>query len=169
MSSGRAELSPRDVAQGGLYEVPDQEIPLLAAHWLAEGYDSAELRELAALSSGDRVDARRGLPGALASIGFPVIERDSPWEDRPWRGYWGQILWAVREIDHKLTVYSAAQRVLGVLGDVPDLWEPGGGDVLQSLILAWDEQPASRHAIEAELRAHLAQLRAEQVPSLRTV
>jgi hypothetical protein len=168
MSSERSSLSPRDAAQGGLYGVPDQEVPLLAAQWLAEGYDSTELRELAALSSADRVEARRGLPAALASIGFAVIERDSPWEEVPWRGYWGQILWSVREIDHKLTAYSAAQQVLEVLGDVPDLWEPGGGEALEALIVSWDERPADRPAIEAKLRAHLARLRADLVPALRT-
>jgi hypothetical protein len=156
------------MTQGDYHYVPDQEIPLLAARWLAEGYDSAELRELAALSSADRVEARRGLPDALASIGFPIIERDSPWEDRPWRGYWGQILWAVREIDHKLTVYSAAQQVLEVLGDVPDLWKPGGGEALHALVVSWDEQPANRPVIEAKLRTYLAQLHADQVPSVRT-
>ena len=46
----------------GFETLHDQEMPLLAAQWLAEGSDSAELRELAALSSGDRVKARRALP-----------------------------------------------------------------------------------------------------------
>src|SRR6266536_607537 len=87
MPPGLPPSSPRDAVQSGLRDVPDQEIPLVAAQWLAEGFDSAELWELAALSSADRVEARHALAPALASIGFPVVEQDFPWEDLPWRGY----------------------------------------------------------------------------------
>lgn len=139
---------------------------MVAAHWLADGFDSEELRRLAGLGRADLVEARRSLPDALASLGYPVIERDSPTDDLPWRGYWDQILWAVREVDHKLSPYAAGQVVLEVLGDVPDLWAPGGGDDLHDLLTTWATKPEDRDTVDEQIRAHLAGLSAGQVPPL---
>lgn len=46
---------------------------MLAAYWLADGFDSEVLRELAGLSRQDGAQARELMPLALHSIGYHVV------------------------------------------------------------------------------------------------
>src|SRR4051812_1570778 len=102
-----SHLTPEEVSRGWGSTVRDDDLPMLAAQWLAEGWDSDELRELAALSSADaKSDAHRLLPAVLASLGFDEQRPLSPWEDMHWRGYWGQVAWARDEMDRLLTPYA---------------------------------------------------------------
>jgi hypothetical protein len=87
-------------------------------------------------------------------------------EEIPWLGYWYQIAWARDEMDRLLAPYAAAQRVVEVAGDVPDLWVPAGGERLMSLLRDWDEHPAERQQIDDQIREHLRSLREEDVPPL---
>lgn len=52
--------------------LPLEQVPLWAAHWLAEGLDGEVLRELAGLSGADVQAVRELLPGALAEVGVDV-------------------------------------------------------------------------------------------------
>jgi hypothetical protein len=106
------------------------------------------------------------MPAVLDSLGHSPIDGGS-WDSSPWRGYWTSIGWAVREMDRKLSPYAAAQRVIDVVGDVPDLWEPGRGDQLFALLRAWDDQTRDRSEIAVELRNLLRSLHRDDVPPLR--
>jgi hypothetical protein len=52
--------------------VQDADLPMLAALWLADGYDSAQLRDLAGLTKRDGAEARALLPDMLVSLGYPI-------------------------------------------------------------------------------------------------
>jgi hypothetical protein len=161
------EISPREASRNGAGQVRDEDLPMLAAVWLTQGYDSDELRELAGLT---RLEARQGgrrrLAGVLSSLGWPMRDWRNPWEELPWRGYWYQIAWAKEQMDRLLAPYAAAQQVIEVAGDVPDLWVPAGGQQLTSLLQAWDEHPAERQRINDQMRKHLQSLSEEDVPPL---
>lgn len=140
---------------------------MLAAVWLSQGYDSDELRELAGLTRQEAREASRQLlSGVLASLGWPLRDRRNAPEELPWLGYWYQIAWARDEIDRLLAPYAAAQRVIVIAGDVPDLWVPSGAERLTSLLRDWDEHPADRQRIDDHIREHLRSLREEDVPPL---
>lgn len=87
-------------------------------------------------------------------------------EELPWLGYWDQIAWAKEQVDRLLAPYAAAQHVIEVAGDVPDLWVPAGGERLMSLLRDWDEYPAERYGINDQIREHLRLLCEEDVPPL---
>jgi len=140
-------LSPEDAAHGELGALSDEELPMLAAHWLVDGYDSDLLRTVAGMTNRERHEARRMMPEMLASIGYPLFLTESQWDQAEWRGYWSTIAWAVRQMDRKLTPYAAAQTVLEIVIDVPELWEPADGNHLRSLLHAWDETPGNRPEI----------------------
>jgi hypothetical protein len=169
-------LDPDDVptveeaAWTGLQDEPDYALPTIGAHWLASGLDSPELLALACLGSTDGIEARHLLPDVIRSLGYePLIDRETARDDDlAWRGQWARIAWAVREIDGKLTVFAAAQYLLQVLDDEPDLWQPGRGDRLQRLVSGWDEQPERRPDIEPMLRAYMAALQEDDVPPVRS-
>lgn len=156
-------MTPDQAARGAAF-VPDKDLPMLAARWLADGLDSEPLRALAALTRRDRVEARRLLPEVLSSLGIRVPRSDTPWDQLPWRGNWSGIEWAQRELDHRLSPYAAAQRVLEVAGDVPGLWEPAGGAEIMRLLARWDAEPESRAEVDDLLRARVRALREEDVP-----
>lgn len=142
-------------------------MPALAAGWLADGYDSEELRELAGLSAQESRQLGRRLFGSvLASLGYPIRDWRNPFEELPWRGYWNQIEFAQYEMDRQLTPYVAAQRVMEVAGDVPDLWAAAGGDQLMALLRDWDEDPAIRSQIDEQIRERIRLLRIDDVPAL---
>lgn len=65
---------PDQAASGALDHVPVGQWPMLAAKWLAAGYDSPSLRQLAKLRTKDttaaRLDALDLMPKAMRSIGF---------------------------------------------------------------------------------------------------
>jgi hypothetical protein len=160
------DITPEQASRGLI--IPDTDLPMLAAHWLVAGYDSSRLRELAALSRYEGLEARRALPAVLAELGFPVRDSKFPYEELPWRAYWNGIWWAVDRMDHTHTPYASAQYVLEILGDVEVLWEPGGGERLMSLLREWDDNRERRPAINEQIRAHLMGLREDAVPPLRT-
>ena len=72
-------------------------------------------------------------------------------------------------MDRRLSPYAAAQRVLEVVGDVPELWEPGRGERLMSMLREWDAQPDRRDALDDDIRALLRSLKADTVPPLLEV
>lgn len=160
------EISPEQASKSGGH-VRDEELPMLAAAWLAQGYDSDELRELAGMTRQEaREGGRRLLGGVLSSLGWPMRDwRNSP-EEIPWLGYWYRIEWAQVQMDRLLSPYAAAQEVIDVASDVPDLWIPAGGERLVSLLRAWDEDPPERQRIGDQIREHLLSLREEDVPPL---
>jgi hypothetical protein len=163
------DISPEAASRGSAGHLPDELLPVLAAVWLTQNYDSEELRELAALSwQESRQAGRRRFGQVLASLGYPLREWRDALQELPWLGYWGQIEFAQAEMDRRLTPYAAAQRVVGVAGDVPDLWGPAGGERLMSLLRDWDESPSDRSQIDSQLREHVRSLRAEDVPPLVT-
>jgi hypothetical protein len=163
------DISPEQASWGSAGYLADELLPALAANWLVDGYDSDELRELAGLSAQEsRLSGRRLFGSVLASLGYPVPDRDSPFEELPWRGYWDQIEFAQREMDRRLTPYVAAQRVIEVAGDVPDLWVAAGGEQLMSLLRDWDKDPAVRRQIEEQIRGRIRLLRIDDVPPLIT-
>ncbi|MGW5361498.1 hypothetical protein [Actinopolymorpha pittospori] len=104
--------------------IADADLPMLAAQWLVDGYDSPSLRELAGLTRTEATQAHHMMSAVLAELGHPLVPVDVPWDELPWRGYWTDIWWFVDQIDRTYSPYAAAQRVLDVLGDVPELWEP---------------------------------------------
>jgi hypothetical protein len=163
------DISPRVASKSGAGYLRDEDLPMLAAIWLAQGYDSEELRELAGLTRQEsREGGRQLLSGVLSSLGWPMPDwRNSP-EEIPWLGYWYVIAWAQEQLDRMLTPYAAAQKVIEIAGDVPDLWGPAGGQRMMSLLRDWDEHPVERNAIDAQLRSHLRSLREEDVPPLIT-
>jgi hypothetical protein len=122
------EISPEQASRSGGH-VRDEDLPMLAAQWLVQGHDSGELRELAGMTRQEaRGGGRRLLADALSSLGWPMRDwRNSP-EEIPWLGYWYRIEWAQEQMDRLLTPCAAAQEVIDVAGDVPNLWIPAGGD-----------------------------------------
>jgi hypothetical protein len=109
------EISPAQASLNGARRIRDEDLPMLAAVWLAQGYDSEELRELAGLTRQDgRQEGRLLLPAVLASLGWPPrdhddarewpswLEEDDAREELPWLGYWSRIAWARDEMDRLL-------------------------------------------------------------------
>jgi hypothetical protein len=66
------EISPEQASKSG-GQVRDEDLPMLAAVWLAQGYDSDELQELAGMTRHEaREGRRRLLAGVLSSLGWPM-------------------------------------------------------------------------------------------------
>lgn len=151
----RFDVSPEQASRGRVFA--DADLPMLAAEWLADGYDSPLLRELAGLSRADATEARRMFGAVLAELGHPIVQIDTAWDE---------IQWAIDQLDRTHSPYAAAQRVLNVLGDVPDLWQTGRGDALQELLDAWLRRPHERDRLDDELRAHIRSLSERDVPLL---
>lgn len=151
------EITPEQASQGQL--LPDRELVMLGAHWLAAGYESSALLALASLGPSELSEARALFEMALTELGHPR----APMEDA-WHGHWGFIHWARSQVDRTHSPYAAAQRVLEVIGDVPELWEPGRGQELMSLLHEWDANVADRTALDNEIRAYLWSLKADDCP-----
>ena len=149
------EITPDQASRGDL--LPDRELAMLGAHWLAAGYDSPALRRLASLGTPELSQARALFEDALAELGYPR-------QNDAWHGHWSFIVWARSQVDRTHTPYAAAQRVLEVIGDVPELWEPGRGQELMTLLRVWDANTAERPAVDGEIRAYLLSLRAQDCP-----
>jgi hypothetical protein len=158
-------VTPEEASRGRV--VADAELPMLAARWLVEGFDSPLLRELAGLTRRQSAEAREMFADVLAELGYPVVTIESPYEQLPWRGCWDQIRWAVDQVGTTHTAYASAQRVLEVLSDVPDLWGPGRGPELLALLQQWDEHRDQRSHFTELIRTHLYSLRESDVPPLR--
>ena len=69
-------------------------------------------------------------------------------------------------MDKTHSPYASAQYMLQILGDIPDLWEPGGADELVQLLREWDENRDDRPAVADRIRAHRRSLRGSDVPPL---
>jgi hypothetical protein len=158
------DVTPEQASHGRV--IPDADLPMLAAQWLVEGYDSPLLREMAGLSRRQSTEARQMFEAVLAELGHRVGATDSPYDELPWRGYWEQIWWAVDQMDKTHSPYASAQRVVEVLSDVPDLWDPGRGEDLMRLLQRWDEQRDRRDDLTELIRANLYSLRESDVPPL---
>jgi hypothetical protein len=63
-------VRPEEAAAGALDHLPWDHWPRLAAHWLAAGFDSEQLGQLAALRPWETRAAPLLMPAALRSIGF---------------------------------------------------------------------------------------------------
>jgi hypothetical protein len=105
-------------------------------------------------------------PGPTISAAAAELERDrhGAREGLPWLGYWSRIAWACDGMDRLLAPYAAAQVVIEVAGDVPDLRVPAGSERLVSLLRDWDDHPAERPRLDHQIREHLRSLREEDVP-----
>lgn len=147
------DVTPEQAAHGRV--VPDCDLPMVAAQWLVDGYDSPLLREMASLTSRQALEGEVRLTDVLAELGHPIREVDSPYEQLPWRGQWEGIWWAVDRMDRTHRPYASAQYVLEIIGDYEGLWEPGGGEALMAMLRAWDGNPDLRPAIDEKFRAHL--------------
>jgi len=64
------DITPEQASHGRT--VAERELPMLAAQWLVDGYDSPLLRELASLAEREVLDARVSFGDVLAELGFPV-------------------------------------------------------------------------------------------------
>jgi hypothetical protein len=151
------EITPEQASQGQL--LPDRDLVMLGAHWLATGYESSALLALASLGPSDLSEARALFETALMELGHPRASMEEAWH-----GYWGLIDWARSQVDRTHSPYAAAQRVLEVIGDVPGLWEPGRGQALMSLLHRWDANLAERPALDDEIRTYLRSLKADDCP-----
>jgi hypothetical protein len=112
------------------------------------------------------MEASHLLPHVVAELGYPITSDDFPYEYLPWRGCWGGIRWATRQMDKTHTPYASAQYVVEILSDTPDLWEPGRGAELMQLLRDWDIDRDDRPAIGDRIRAHLRSLKETDVPPL---
>jgi hypothetical protein len=119
-------VTPQDVARDP-GAVRDEDLPMLAAGWLAEGHDSGELRALAGLTRRDAAEARALLPAVLASLGHAESDAHPV------------VRWACAEMDGRLTPYAAAQKV----AEVTEL-DPGGPAAeLAALLRRHDVEPTA--------------------------
>lgn len=75
----RQWLQPVDAGEAyGLDSLPESEWPMVAAQWLADGFDSPQLRVVAGMDRADRgADIAAAMVAALASIGFPVVSSEA--------------------------------------------------------------------------------------------
>ena len=158
------DVTPEQASHGRV--IPDRDLPMVAAQWLVDGYDSPLLRELASLTSRQALEGEVRLADVLAELGYPIRGVDSPYEQLPWRGEWEGIWWAADRMDRTHRPYASAQYVLEIIGDYEGLWEPGGGEALMAMLRAWDENPDLRPAIDEQIRGHLRGLREDDVPPL---
>jgi hypothetical protein len=69
-------------------------------------------------------------------------------------------------MDATFSPYASAQRVLEVLDDVPDLWEPGGGQRLMTLLARWDDHRDQRDELTEHIRTHVRSLAESDVAPL---
>lgn len=158
------DVTPEQASRGRV--IPDRDLPMVAAKWLVDGYDSPLLREMASLTSRQALEGEVRLTDVLAEVGYPIRQLESPYEQVAWRGQWEGIWWAADRMDRTHRPYASAQYVLEIIGDHEDLWEPGGGEALMAMLRAWDEDPDQRAAIDEQIRGHLRGLREDDVPPL---
>ncbi len=158
------DVTPEQASHGR--DIPDRDLPILAAQWLVDGYDSPLLREMASLTSNQALEGQVRLADVLAELGYPIRGVRSPYEELPWRGQWEGIWWAVDRMDRTHRPYASAQYVLEIVGDHEDLWEPAGGESLMGMLRTWDENPSQRSAIDEKMREYLRGLHEDDVPPL---
>lgn len=113
------DVTPEQALRGRV--IPDRDLPVVAAQWLVDGYDSPLLRELASLTSRQALEGEVRLADVLAELGHPIREVDSPYGRLSWRGQWEGIWWAVDRLDRTHRPYASAQYVLEIIGDYEGL------------------------------------------------
>lgn len=151
-------VTPADAARGATQHLPDSDLPLLAARWLAEGWDSEALIELAGMSRAEaQLDARRLLPVVLTSLGF---DASSDYRSSGLVRYTDLIGWAVRAMNGPFIPYSAAQKVLEVADDEPDTFDGMPGlDALAAALRAHEvASGVDREQADARVRRLLDDL-----------
>lgn len=85
------DVTPEQASHGRT--IPDRDLPMVAAQWLVDGYDSPLLRELASLTSRQALEGERYDEIRAAALGLPDADRanlandlvhsiDSPYDDR---------------------------------------------------------------------------------------
>ena len=126
------DVTPEQASHGRV--IPDRDLAMVAAQWLIDGYDSPLLREMASLTPRQSLEGEVRLADVLAELGHPVGRVESPYEQRPWRGNWEDIWWAVDRIDRTHSPYASAQFVLEIIGDYEGLWDSGGGEKLMAML-----------------------------------
>jgi hypothetical protein len=155
---GRDVLSPRDAAAGSTEYVPDERLPMLAAAWLAEGWNSEALVELASMSAVQaRTEARRLLPTVLASLG---VSKPYSLADEAAARYAALVAWAVREMDGRFVPYSAAQKVLEAVDNDPQVFRAmSGAESLRQAVSAVQSAYGRDHEVaQQRLRSLLLDL-----------
>lgn len=107
------DVTPEQASHGRV--IPDRDLPMVAAQWLVDGYDSPLLREMASLTSRQALEGEVRLTDVLAELGHPIREVDSPYEQLPcaasgrasggpsigWIAPIGLCVGAVRPRDHR--------------------------------------------------------------------
>lgn len=154
-ADSRDVISPRDAACGSTSYVPDERLPMLAAAWLADGWNSEALVELASMTEAEaRTDARRLLSTVLDSLG--VMQPYSVQNEAAAR-YAALIAWAVREMDGRFVPYSVAQKVLEAVDDDPQTFKDmPGAAALRATLRDVEQSPIEhRDAAQAAVRAVL--------------
>ena len=160
-SDGRDRITPVDAANGSTDYVPDERLPLLAAGWLAEGWSSEPLVELASMSPAEaRTEARRLLPAVFVSLGVHAVKSEEAWTANAADRYAAIVTRAAREMDGRFTPYSAAQKVLEAVDDEPHVFDSmPGTELLRARLRAHDKAPPEgRPAALDELRTGLLEL-----------
>lgn len=107
------DVTPERASHGRV--IPDRDLPMVAARWLVDGYDSPLLREMASLTSRQALEREVRLADVLAELGHPIRRVRSPYEELPWRGQWEGIWWAVDRMDG--THRRAHVEAFGGVGD----------------------------------------------------
>jgi hypothetical protein len=141
---------------------------MLAASWLAAGWDSEPLRHLAGMSAKDaQAGGRSRLPEVMASLGYDLQRPGvSRWEELPWRGFWGTHRLGsgpdgpapepVRGRTARARDCRKRQRTLGTRQ----------GETLMRLLKEGDESPGQRDVLDDSIREVLRSLQATDVPRL---
>ena len=132
---------------------------MLAAAWLARGFDSPELVALAAMTSAEgRTEARRLLPQVIKSLGLRYVTEDTPGHPDPATRLSWIVAWAVGAMQDRFTPYAAAQKVLEAVEDEPSLEERT--ERLWAMVRDYDASPpGARGDVEQSIVGELWRLR----------
>jgi hypothetical protein len=132
-----------------------ESVPELACQLLADGFDSPSLRVAAGLLAGELDHARRILGRALEELGCEV-SRDHRGQGAPLaREY------AARGLDRRMPLARAISSIAALsLERESEPWALQGQALTRFELLSalWDDKPADRSEIEAEMRAELTAL-----------
>lgn len=155
--------APEEASRGGADQLRDEQLPLLAAEWLARGYDSSELVQLATMTSTEaRSEARRLLPEVIASLGLRFVVADLGARSDPDALLRSSVAWAVGAMEDLFTPYAAAHMVLVAIEDEASLQQPA--EPLWELVRAYEASPRSDRAdVQRRIADELWRLRAVTV------
>ena len=154
-------FSPEEAARGRT--VPDRYLPMLAAEWLANGWDSPALRELAGLTVKDVNEVGELFEDAMDELGFRQRRSFRDPYDPAWLGHWDQIANYVSDMDVLASPYATAQRVIELASETPGLWEPCHCDQLQELLHQWRMREVERGLIGQKVRQILRSITEDSI------